>query len=283
MSMDLVLQGAAIDGALIDRLTGLANATGHRTTSRGVRLTDVKSDTTTRSAVDAACRAARVDHGFIESHKRLSDYGLVVMDMDSTLITIECIDEIADMLGIKKDVAVITEATMRGEIRNFEESLRRRVALLAGLDVSALQRVYDERLKVSPGGERMLEEDRAAGLQSLLVSGGFTFFTEKLKARLKLDHAHANTLGIADGKLTGKVEGRIVDNNVKAELVKSTCAALGIPTSKAIVMGDGANDLTMMGLAGISVAYHAKPVVRAQTSHAIDFGGLDVMTGWFAQ
>jgi phosphoserine phosphatase len=205
----------------------------------------------------------------------LSDYGLVAMDMDSTLITIECIDEIADFCGLKAEVAAITEAAMRGEIKDFSESLTRRVALLKGLDASALERVYEERLRLSPGAERMLEGARAAGLKTLLVSGGFTFFTERLKARLGLDYTNANTLEIVDGKLTGKVLGEIVDADVKARTLRETCAALKIDPKRAIAMGDGSNDLKMMAQAGLSIAFRAKPVVRQSASLAFNFVGLD--------
>jgi len=283
MSLDLVLQGpaAGVKNATTILQTAFDGLTAI-TRSGFARLRKVPASAEFRAFVDGACQTERVDYGFMQPGARLADYGLVVMDMDSTLITIECIDEIADMVGIKPQVAAITEATMRGEIKNFEESLRRRVALLKGLDFGALQRVYDERLQPSPGAETMLAAVRAAGLKTLLVSGGFTFFTERLKSRLQLDFAHANTLETADGKLTGNVLGKVVDADEKARLVQVTCAQLGIPTSRAIVMGDGANDLTMMKLAGISVAFHAKPVVRAQATHAINFGGLDVMPGWFA-
>jgi phosphoserine phosphatase len=196
------------------------------------------------------------------------------MDMDSTLITIECIDEIADMQGLKPQVAEITEAAMRGEIE-FRESLTRRVALLKGLDASALQRVYDERLRLSPGAERMLQAVQAAGLKTLLVSGGFTYFTDRMKTRLGLDYTHSNVLEIVDGKLTGKVVGGIVDADEKKSTVERVCAELGIPATKAIVMGDGANDLKMMSISGLSVAFRAKPVVRAQANVALNFVGLD--------
>jgi len=198
----------------------------------------------------------------------------VAMDMDSTLITIECIDEIADMQGLKPQVSEITEAAMRGEL-DFSESLRRRVALLAGLDAGALQRVYDERLRISPGGEAMLKAVQAAGIRTLLVSGGFTFFTERLGTRLGLDYTHANVLEIADGKLTGRVVGGIVDAEEKKRTVERVCAELGIAPSQAVVMGDGANDLSMMSIAGLSVAFRAKPVVRAQADVALNFSGLD--------
>jgi phosphoserine phosphatase len=194
--------------------------------------------------------------------------------MDSTLITIECIDEIADMQGLKPQVSAITEAAMRGEL-DFSESLKRRVALLEGLPVEALERVYEERLQLSMGAQAMLDGVQAAGIKTLLVSGGFTFFTERLQARLKLDYAHANVLEAADGKLTGRVLGGIVDAGEKRRTVERVCAELGIAPQQAIVMGDGANDLQMMGIAGLSVAFRAKPVVRAQASVALNFSGLD--------
>jgi phosphoserine phosphatase len=206
--------------------------------------------------------------------RRLDEFKLVAMDMDSTLITIECIDEIADMQGLKPQVAEITEAAMRGEL-DFSESLRRRVALLEGLDASALERVYEERLRLSMGAEDMLKAVQAAGLKTLLVSGGFTFFTERLKTRLGLDFTRANELEIVDGKLTGKVTGEIVDATVKRNTVEHVCAAIGILPEQAIVMGDGANDLKMMGISGLSVAFRAKPVVREQANIALNFVGLD--------
>jgi phosphoserine phosphatase len=169
---------------------------------------------------------------------------------------------------------VITEAAMRGELE-FNESLTRRVALLKGLDASALQRVLDERLQLSPGAETMLAAVKAAGLKTLLVSGGFTFFTDHMKAALGLDYSHSNVLEIVDGKLTGKVLGGIVNAEEKKSTVERVCAELGIAPSQAIVMGDGANDLAMMKIAGLSVAFRAKPVVRAQASVALNFVGLD--------
>jgi phosphoserine phosphatase len=196
------------------------------------------------------------------------------MDMDSTLITIECIDEIADMQGLKPQVAEITEAAMRGEL-DFAASLRRRVSLLKGLDASALERVYEERLGLSPGAESMLKAVQAAGMKTLLVSGGFTYFTERLKTRLGLDFTHANELEVVDGKLTGEVLGGIVDAEVKKQTVEHVCAALGISPAQAIVMGDGANDLKMMRIAGMSVAFRAKPVVREQADVALNHVGLD--------
>jgi len=227
------------------------------------------------------CMANRLDYGFVPHDRKPADFGLLVMDMDSTLISIECIDEIADMHGLKPQVAAITEAAMRGEIE-FAESLRRRVALLEGLDEHALQRVYDERLKLNPGAETMLARLKDYGIKTLLVSGGFAFFTERLKARLGLDYTHANTLEAANGKLTGKVRGDIVDAQGKAESLVKIREELHLKPEQVIAMGDGANDLKMMAQAGISVAYHAKPVVREQASYALNFVGLDGLVNLLA-
>ena len=228
------------------------------------------------------CHAHQIDCGYVPQGKHLGDFGLLVMDMDSTLISIECIDEIADMQGIKPQVAEITESAMRGEI-DFAESLRRRVALLQGLDESALQRVYDERLKLNPGAEAMLAALKRHGIRTLLVSGGFVYFTDRLKTRLDLDHAHANSLEIRDGKLTGKVLGKIVDAQGKADWLNHVREELGLQREQVIAMGDGANDLKMMAQAGVSIAYHAKPLVRAQASHALNFVGLDGLVTLFEQ
>ncbi|CAB3795263.1 hypothetical protein LMG28688_04066 [Paraburkholderia caffeinitolerans] len=225
--------------------------------------------------LDVYCGTHQLDFAFIEPGRSLAGFGLLAMDMDSTLITIECIDEIADFCGLKAEVAAITEASMRGEIKDFNESLTRRVALLKGLDASALERVYEERLQLSPGAEKMLAGAKAAGLKTLLVSGGFTFFTERLKARLGLDFTRANTLEIVDGKLTGRVVGEIVNAEVKARTLVETCAQIGIEPRRAIAMGDGSNDLKMMAEAGLSVAFRAKPVVREAASVAFNFVGLD--------
>jgi phosphoserine phosphatase len=203
------------------------------------------------------------------------------MDMDSTLINIECIDEIADMLGIKHKVAEITERSMRGEL-DFAQSLRERVALLAGLDQSALGRVYEERLQLNPGAERMLQAAHAAGLKSLLVSGGFTFFTERLQTRLSLTQAHANVLEIVDGKLTGKVASSILDAQAKQGWLIKLRTELGLRPDQVIALGDGANDLKMLGEAGVGIAYHAKPIVRQQAAYALTHVGLDGLLNWFA-
>ncbi len=224
--------------------------------------------------VAAWCEAQHLDCAFVPDHLTLDNIGLVVMDMDSTLISIECIDEIADMYGLKPQVAEITESAMRGEIE-FAESLRRRVALLEGLDEGALQRVYDERLRLNPGAEFMLAELKKRGIKTLLVSGGFTFFTDRLKTRVGLDYAQSNTLEIADGKLTGKVLGAIVDAQGKADALNRVREELGLKKEQVIAIGDGANDLKMMAEAGAGIAYHAKPVVRAQATFSLNHVGLD--------
>ncbi|MGZ8260891.1 MAG: phosphoserine phosphatase SerB [Caldimonas sp.] len=220
---------------------------------------------------------------------RLADFALIAFDMDSTLISIECVDEIAAMAGRKAEVAAITEAAMRGEIADYKESLLRRVALLRGVPATALQRVYDERLRLNPGAERLVAACKAAGLKTLLVSGGFTFFTDRVRDRLGIDFTRSNVLEIADGALTGRADegavltgrlvdqpwGDICDGAEKRKMLLETCAAIGIDPARSIAVGDGANDLPMMAAAGLSVAYHAKPKVRAAAMVAIDDGGLD--------
>jgi phosphoserine phosphatase len=275
MTMNLVLQGPRADIALLNEIAVIARPVRVVALSeQAVRCEDVQCSDAVKHAVENAAYGAQVDATFIGAGRKLGDFRLVAMDMDSTLITIECIDEIADMQGLKPQVSEITEAAMRGEL-DFSASLTRRVALLKGLDASALQRVYDERLRISMGGEAMLAAVKAAGLRTLLVSGGFTFFTERLKDRLGLDYTNANVLEVEDGKLTGRVVGRIVDAEEKMRTVQRVCAEMGIGPKQAIVMGDGANDLKMMGIAGLSVAFRAKPVVRAQASIALNFAGLD--------
>ena len=203
---------------------------------------------------------------------------LVVSDMDSTLINIECIDEIADFAGVKPQVSAITEAAMRGEL-DFAQSLTRRVALLKGLPESVLERVYVERLKLNPGAEKLLAGLRRKGIRFALVSGGFTFFTERLRARLGLDYTLANTLEIEDGKLTGKVVGSIVGAEAKAGFLLQLCEEIGAEPAQAVAMGDGANDLKMMAVAGMGVAYRAKPKVQEQAHCAINHGELDAILG----
>ena len=209
----------------------------------------------------------------------LSDFKLIAFDMDSTLINIECIDEIADAAGRKAEVAAITEAAMQGVITDFKDSLRRRVALLQGVPVTHLEAVFTERLRFNPGAQTLVDAARAAGLKTLLVSGGFTFFADRVKAGLGMDFARSNQLEVADGKLTGRMLdqcwGDICDGQEKRRTLLELASLLGIDPSQTIAVGDGANDLPMMGAAGLSVAYHAKPAVRAEAQVAINEGGLD--------
>lgn len=271
--MNLIVQGYDIPTPTLKALAKLTAASAIEAVSPSAYRLVAPIDGQ-RAEVAAFCEANALDHGWVPAHRRIEDFGLLVMDMDSTLITIECIDEIADMQGLKPQVAAITEAAMRGEI-DFAESLRRRVSLLEGLDESALARVYDERLQLSRGAETLLAAVKAAGIRTLLVSGGFTFFTERLRPRLGLDYTAANTLETAGGKLTGRVLGTIVDAQGKAEWLNKVRSELGLETAQVIAMGDGANDLKMMAEAGVSIAYRAKPVVREKASYALNHVGLE--------
>jgi len=210
---------------------------------------------------------------------RLADFKLIAFDMDSTLINIECIDEMADAVGRKAEVAAITEAAMRGEIANYKESLRQRVRLLAGVTLGHMQQVLDQRLQLNPGATELVQACRSAGLKTLLVSGGFTFFADAVRDRLRIDWTRANVLEVANGALTGRMVdqpwGDICDGEEKRRMLLQTCAETGIAPTQAIAMGDGANDLPMMGAAGLSVAFHAKPAVREKAMVAINEGGLD--------
>ncbi|GJG92917.1 phosphoserine phosphatase SerB [Cupriavidus pauculus] len=282
--MPLILQSLSpLSDADLDAVRAVANAPDLALRTDTVAAADHCDPLTPalRDALDQTCGARGIDWAVVPAGRKLSDFRLVAMDMDSTLITIECIDEIADFCGLKAEVSAITEAAMRGEITDFNESLRRRVALLKGLDASVLDRVYAERLKLSPGAERMLQAVQALGMKTLLVSGGFVHFTDQLKPRLKLDFTRANMLEIVDGNLTGNVVGEIVNADVKARTVREVCEQIGADPSQAIVMGDGSNDLKMMAVAGLSVAFRAKPVVRAQASVAFNHVGLDGLLNLF--
>jgi phosphoserine phosphatase len=210
---------------------------------------------------------------------RLADFRLIAFDMDSTLISIECVDEIADMAGRKPEVAAITEAAMRGEIADYKHSLRRRLSLLRGVPESALEQVYAQRLRLNPGVETFVQACQAAGLKTLLISGGFTYFSERVRARLQLDFARANMLEVVDGKLTGllleRPWGEIVDGAEKQRVLLEVCELMGISPAQAIAVGDGANDLPMMKVAGVSIAYHSKPAVREHATVSITSGGMD--------
>jgi phosphoserine phosphatase len=271
--MHLVIQGADIETRDLKTLAKLSGASAiDRLADTAFRLCGAQP----AAGITELCAAAKLDFGFVPEGRRLGDFRLLVMDMDSTLITMETIDELADMVGIKAEVAKITERAMRGEIE-YDQSLRERLALLKGLDESALQQVYDERLKFSPGAEYMLETVRRAGIRTLLVSGGFTFMTDRLKSRVHLDYTHSNVLEISDGKLSGNVIGGIVNADAKRAALLKIAGELGLRREQIAGIGDGANDLKFMAECGVSFAYRAKPVVREQTTYAINHSGLDAL------
>jgi phosphoserine phosphatase len=285
LKKNLIIQSlrsiVTLDLDIIQRIAQLCHAKKMVPLSNNaIKLENVHCDHIQFERIENECFAAHLDVALVNADIKLSDYRLLAMDMDSTLITIECIDEIADMQGLKSQVSEITEAAMRGELE-FQESLIRRVALLKGLDENALERVYKERLQLSLGAENMLVRAQELGLKTLLVSGGFSFFTERLQKRLNLDRQQANLLESKDGKLTGKVLGPIIDAQAKQNAVRAYADELGLQKEHIMVMGDGANDLKMMEIAGLSIAFRAKPIVRKQASVAFNFVGLDGVLNLF--
>jgi phosphoserine phosphatase len=276
--MNLIAQGPAITPQDAQDLAHLTASRAETVAHRAFRFRGVsKSD-----AISSWCEARQIDCAWVPEGRHFKDLKLLAMDMDSTLITIECIDELGDMAGRKAEIAAITAQAMRGEI-DYPESLRRRVALLKGLQASALDRVYSERLQLTAGAEQLVSACRQGGVRLLLVSGGFAFFTERLKSRLGLDYTISNSLSIENGLLTGRLAGEIVDAGAKAEKFLSVMKELGATREQTVAIGDGANDLKMMAQAGLSIAYRAKPAVRAQASCALDFSGLDGVLNLFEQ
>jgi phosphoserine phosphatase len=209
----------------------------------------------------------------------LADFALIAFDMDSTLINIECVDEIAAAAGKKAEVVAITEAAMRGEIADYKASLRRRVALLKGVPVTALRDVYEQRLALNPGAETLVRAAQRAGLKTLLVSGGFTYFTDRIRDRLGIDFTRSNVLEIEDDRLTGRMVdqpwGDICDGAEKRRVLLEVCELMGISTAQSIAVGDGANDLPMMSAAGLSIAFHGKLAVREKAAISIERGGME--------
>ena len=275
--MNLIVQGAGLEPADAAHLAAVSSAKSMEQVGAKVwRLRDASAN----PEVAPYCESRRIDHAWVPAGRRFSSLGLLAMDMDSTLITIECIDEIGGMLGIKPEIAAITERAMRGEI-DYAESLKRRVALLAGLGIEALDRVYGDKLCLSPGAEQLIRHAQGLGIRTLLVSGGFTYFTERLKQRLALDYTLSNVLEIDNGRLTGRVSGDIVDAAAKAARLVELARALGLAKDRTLAIGDGANDVPMMAEAGVSVAYRAKPIVRARATHSLSYSGLDGVINLF--
>lgn len=276
--MNLIIQGIDVENSDLRTIAKLSGADQiERITGQAFRLLNASP----HQDIAKYCTDAHLDYTFVDPAIQLTDFGLIAMDMDSTLLAIETIDEVADMHQIKSEVAAITLSTMRGDI-GFEESITRRTALLKGLHQDALQKVYDERVKLSPGAERMLKFAKIANIKTMVISGGFTFFTDRVKERLALDYAVANTLGIENDQITGKVIGTIVGSEGKAEALRHVRDSLGLKREQVIAMGDGANDLAMLAEAGTSIAYHAKPVVQEQATYIINHVGLDGLINLFS-
>ena len=276
MKKVLVLQHGDLGACDWSAFGGLVSTSS----GKSVLRVPVDDDFELTDEMRAALIAQQID-GAVLSDVAFADLGLIVSDMDSTLITIECVDEIAAGVGLKDEVAAITEQSMRGEL-DFEQSLRKRVALLAGLDERVLEEVYENVLQLSPGAEFLLEECKRHDVKFMLVSGGFTFFTERLKRRLGLDFHFANVLEVENGKLTGRLKGRIIDAQAKADLLREYRERLGLAPWQVVAMGDGANDIPMIREAGFGIAYRAKPKTEANADACVRFGGLERIRGWFA-
>ena len=282
---DLIVQGPQLSPQALDTFKVVCTPERITVSGHAARCTGVRDDAETRKAVQGLADYWKLDPAFVDPHLQLSAFRLLALDMDSTLVNLETLDEVAAYAGKGAEVAAITEAAMRGEL-DYKQSLRRRVSMLKDVDADVLARVYDEKLTLNVGAERLVSSCRKAGLKILLATGGFTFFTSRIKTKLDIDYTRSNELVVEDGRLTGEVTGpdggEIIDAEGKAQAVRDACAQIGCPTSKAIAIGDGANDLKMMQLAGIAVAYRAKPIVRAQATYALNYAGLDGVLSWFA-
>ncbi|MGH8709161.1 MAG: phosphoserine phosphatase SerB, partial [Burkholderiales bacterium] len=276
---NLVLQGPRAGAAQAAEAARLCGARAvEQLAANAFRLRGTEKN----AAVIEWCHEQKLDCAWVPAERRLAELRLVAMDMDSTLVTIEGIDEMGDLLGIKDRIALITAQAMRGEI-DYAESLRRRVALLAGLEESALESICEQRMHLSPGAEALVRRCRERGIRTLLVSGGFDFFTTRLQQRLGIDAVLSNVLELERGRLTGRVLGPIVDGRAKAERLREEMRRLGLRPEQALAIGDGANDIPMMSVAGTSVAYRAKSAVRAHATHALDHSGLDGALNLFVE
>lgn len=275
--MNLVLQGAPLTRDALSQLVALTGA-NHVVTLEPTawRLTGVFE----RHEIESFCAQHGLDFAWVPDERRLADLRLLALDMDSTLITIETLDELGDVLDIGPRIAQITQAAMRGEI-DYAESLHRRVGHLAGLEEAALEHVLEKRLRLSEGAERLFVRCREQGIRTLLVSGGFTFFTHWLQERLGIDYTLSNVLEINNGRLTGRLVGDIVDAAAKAAMLRRVMRELDASAAQTLAVGDGANDVPMMKAAGVSVAYRAKPVVREHATHALEYTGLDGVLNLF--
>jgi len=275
--MNLIIQGTEVATPDLKRLAKLTGATAIESiTPNAFRLVSASAN----PEIALFCEQKKLDYALVTPGRKFADFRLVAMDMDSTLITIESIDEIADFMRLKSRVAEITAAGMRGEF-DFKESLLQRVDLLEGADENMLMRVYEERLRLSPGADRLLTRLHELGIKTLLVSGGFTFFTDRLARRLGLDYSYSNTLEIIGGRLTGRVLGEIVDGDGKCNELLRVRNELGLSKQQIIGVGDGANDLKFMAECGVSIAFHAKPVVQSQATYALNYSGLDGVLNLF--
>lgn len=271
---DLVVYGGPVPTYLIESIQSTLQPEAIKPQGmQAIRCSAIRA-TSLPDNILQALRNEQLDWGLVPAAKQLASFKLVVFDMDSTLINIECIDELADFAGRKTEVSEITEAAMRGEL-DYRESLQKRVAILEGLNARVLARVFSERLLLNPGARELLEALQNANIHTALLSGGFTYFTERLRIELGLDFATSNELEIVSGKLTGKVVGKIIDAQAKADTLTALMAEFGLRQDQVMAVGDGANDLLMMAAAGTSVAYHAKPATQAKATHAINHGGLD--------
>ncbi|HZM37387.1 MAG TPA: phosphoserine phosphatase SerB [Burkholderiales bacterium] len=276
MKTNLVVQGPWLTEAGAQQVARLAARSPERIAAMAFRFRNVSPS----EVIASWSEKNRVDYAFVPEGRRFADLKLLAMDMDSTLITIECIDELGALAGKKAEVAAVTAQAMRGEI-DYPESLRRRVAAIAGLPEAALHEIYEGRLGLTQGAEKLISASKQHGVKLLLVSGGFTFFTERLKTRLGIDYTISNTLEVREGKLTGALLGPIVDAEAKAGKFLEVVESLRARKEQTVAIGDGANDLKMMTKAGYSIAFRAKPVVRAQASCAINWCGLDAVVNLF--